>query len=75
MGEACFQVLPFQQSSARGGHSPALRMWMATMVDLYVCNYRERALMDMPSARATFFWSRIESQGRNLMDVPPRPRI
>ncbi|MFO1457947.1 MAG: VCBS repeat-containing protein [Verrucomicrobiota bacterium] len=54
-GRGVFQVLPFQQSSARGGHSLALADvdgdgW----VDLYVCNYRERALMDMPSARATF---------------------
>lgn len=54
-GRGMFHPLPFRQVTARGGHSLALADvdgdgW----VDLYVCNYRERALMDMPSARATF---------------------
>ncbi|HAB19638.1 MAG TPA: VCBS repeat-containing protein [Verrucomicrobiota bacterium] len=54
-GKGVFHPVPFPQVPARGGHSLALADvdgdgW----VDLYVCNYRERALMDMPSARATF---------------------
>ena len=52
-GRAVFRDLTFAQSSCRGGHSVALADvdgdgW----VDLYVCNYRQRALMDMPNARA-----------------------
>ena len=54
-GKAVFRDRSFAQSSCRGGHSVALADadgdgW----VDLYVCNYRQRALMDMPNARATF---------------------
>ena len=50
-----FSTVSFGQSSGRGGHSVAAADvdgdgW----VDLYVCNYRRRALMDMPNARATF---------------------
>ena len=54
-GHGSFRLRPFPQVSARGGHSLALADvdgdgW----VDLYVCNYRQKALMDMPNARATF---------------------
>ena len=54
-GHGVFRLLAFPQASARGGHSLALADvdgdgW----VDIYVCNYRRRALMDMPNARATF---------------------
>lgn len=54
-GRGVFHVLSFAQSKARGGHSVAVADvdgdgWL----DIYVCNYRQRALMDMPSARATF---------------------
>ncbi len=54
-GGMTFESLPFLQVPERGGHSVALADvdgdgW----VDLYVCNYRQRALMDMPNARATF---------------------
>ena len=54
-GRGIFTPRPFSQESARGGHSLALADvdgdgW----VDLYVCNYRQKALMDMPNARATF---------------------
>ena len=54
-GRGVFRRLPFRQAAARGGHSLALADvdgdgW----VDLYVCNYRQKALMDMPNARATF---------------------
>ena len=54
-GQGSFRLRPFPQVSARGGHSLALADvdgdgW----IDLYVCNYRQKALMDMPNARATF---------------------
>jgi len=54
-GQGAFRLRPFPQVSARGGHSLALADvdgdgW----IDLYVCNYRQKALMDMPNARATF---------------------
>ncbi len=54
-GQGSFRVRPFPQVAARGGHSLALADvdgdgW----IDLYVCNYRQKALMDMPNARATF---------------------
>ncbi len=54
-GQGVFRSRPFPQVSARGGHSLALADvdgdgW----VDLYVCNYRQKALMDLPNARATF---------------------
>ena len=54
-GQGSFRLRPFSQVSARGGHSLALADvdgdgW----IDLYVCNYRQKALMDMPNARATF---------------------
>ena len=54
-GQGGFRPRPFTQVSARGGHSLALADvdgdgW----IDLYVCNYRQKALMDMPNARATF---------------------
>ncbi len=50
-----FRELPFKQAPSRGGHSISIADvdgdgW----VDIYVCNYRQKALMDMPSARATF---------------------
>jgi len=55
LGSGTFQQIPIQQPPVRGGHSLALADvdgdgW----VDLYVCNYRRRALMDIPNARATF---------------------
>lgn len=54
-GHGVFHPMPFHPSSPRGGHSISVADvdgdgW----VDVYVCNYRKRALMDMPSARATF---------------------
>ena len=54
-GQGSLRLRPFPQISARGGHSLALADvdgdgW----IDLYVCNYRQKALMDMPNARATF---------------------
>ncbi|MSU31822.1 MAG: hypothetical protein EXS25_04000 [Pedosphaera sp.] len=54
-GLGVFQPFNFTQVSARGGHSLAIADvdgdgWL----DIYVCNYRQRALMDLPNARATF---------------------
>ncbi len=54
-GHGVFHRFPLVPSRARGGHSVALAdMDGDGWVDIYVCNYRQRALMDMPSARATF---------------------
>jgi hypothetical protein len=70
-GSDGFVVMPFAQVSERGGHSLALADidgdgW----VDLYVCNYRQRALMDMPNARATFQGS---GANRRLATLDGRP--
>ena len=53
-GHGVFRVLP-PLNPGRGGHSIAIADvdgdgWL----DLYLANYRVRALMDMPNARATF---------------------
>lgn len=54
-GRGGFRALPQRLNPGRGGHSVAIADvdgdgWL----DLYVVNYRVRALMDMPNARATF---------------------
>lgn len=70
-GSEGFVVMPIAQVPERGGHSLALADvdgdgW----VDLYVCNYRQRALMDMPNARATFQGS---GANRRLATLDGRP--
>ncbi|MBX3732248.1 MAG: VCBS repeat-containing protein [Verrucomicrobiae bacterium] len=70
-GRGTFRRLGFRQVSARGGHSLALADvdgdgW----VDLYVCNYRQHALMDMPGARATFSGS---GASRSVATLDGRP--
>ncbi|MBN8246111.1 MAG: VCBS repeat-containing protein [Verrucomicrobia bacterium] len=70
-GMGTFHRLPLEQPPVRGGHSLALADvdgdgW----VDLYVCNYRQRALMDMPSARATFSGS---GASRTVATLDGRP--
>ncbi len=70
-GQGSFRVRPFPQVSARGGHSLALADvdgdgW----IDVYVCNYRQKALMDMPNARATF---RREGERTVVATIDGRP--
>ncbi len=69
-GHGGFRALP-PMNPGRGGHSIAIADvdgdgWL----DLYIANYRVRALMDMPNARATF----KVSQGRTeVATVDGRP--